>query len=136
MGGGYLTSRAGDAVVIAVLGTMLLSNVALAQQASMSLSEIDAFRQQLAACWSPPADATNAADLRVLLKIWLNPDGSLARPPEVIRDGVPPSVFQGAAESAALRSVSECAPFSMPVDKYAFWREIEIRFDPSQMFGR
>lgn len=136
MAGAYLRGRAGKATAIAAFGAMLMSNVALAQQASMTLSEIDAFRQQLAACWSPPADATNAADLHVSLRIWLNPDGSLARPPEVIRDGVPPSVFQGAAESAALRSVSECAPFSMPVDKYAFWREIEIRFDPSQMFGR
>lgn len=102
---------------------------------SLSISEIDALRAQISACWSPPVGATNAADLVVWMKIWLNPDGSLARPPEVTRGGFALSSYQRAAQDAALRAVRRCAPFRMPVAKYSSWREIEVRFDPSQMFG-
>lgn len=105
-------------------------------QTSLSISEVDALRQQISACWSPPVGATNAADLIVSLNIWLNPDGSLARAPEIARGGFALSSFQRAAQDAALRAVRRCAPYRMPVDKYASWREIEVRFDPSQMFGR
>lgn len=136
LGFGYVTWQMGWIEGVLVFGLMLMPGTALAQKTAMSTSEIDAFREQVSACWVPPAVATNAADLGVQLKIWLNPDGSLARPPEVIGDGVPPSVFQRAAEDAALQAMRRCAPFRMPEDKYAYWREVEIRFDPSPMFER
>lgn len=110
-------------------------NARAGAETRLTMSEIDALRAQISACWSPPVGATNAADLIVWMKIWLNPDGSLARPPEVTRSGFSLSSYQRAAQDAALRAVRRCAPFRMPVDKYSSWREIEVRFDPSQMFG-
>lgn len=104
-------------------------------QTSLSISELDALRQQISACWSPPVGATNAADLVVTLMIWLNPDGSLARAPQVKGGAFALSSYQRAAQDAALRAVRRCAPYRLPVNKYASWREIELRFDPSRMFG-
>jgi hypothetical protein len=104
-------------------------------QTSLTISELDAIRQQISQCWSPPVGATNAADLVVTMLIWLNPDGSLARPPQVKGGPLVPSSYQRAAQDAALRAVRRCAPYRLPVEKYSSWREIELTFDPSRMFG-
>ena len=105
-------------------------------QTSLTISELDFMRQQISACWSPPVGATNAADLRVTMMIWLNRDGSLSRAPQVKGSNFVLSPYQQAAQEAALRAVRRCAPYRLPVEKYASWREIELNFDPSQMFGR
>ena len=105
-------------------------------QTSLTISELDFMRQQISACWSPPVGATNAADLRVTMMIWLNQDGSLSRAPQIKGGNFVVSSFQQAAQEAALRAVRRCAPYRLPVEKYASWREIELNFDPSQMFGR
>lgn len=105
-------------------------------QTSLTISELDFMRQQISACWSPPVGATNAADLVVTMNIWLNRDGSLSRPPQVKGSNFVLSSYQQAAQEAALRAVRRCAPYRLPVEKYSSWREIELRFDPSQMLGR
>jgi len=44
------------------------------------------------------------------------------------------ALFQVAAESA-VRAVQRCAPFNfLPVAKYDAWKEVEINFDPRDMF--
>ena len=37
--------------------------------------------------------------------------------------------FRAVAESAR-RAVEECSPLNLPPDKYAVWREIDMRFYP------
>lgn len=103
----------------------------------LSLSEIDALRAQMQRCWSIQAGAANAEDLIVTVRIWLNPDGSLGRAPEVLeqaRLALGDQYFRVAAE-AALRAVRLCQPYKLPPEKYSSWREIEMRFDPRQMLG-
>jgi colicin import membrane protein len=39
-----------------------------------------------------------------------------------------------AAESA-LRAVRRCQPYTMPAAKYDIWRDVEVTFDPRDMFG-
>ena len=40
-----------------------------------------------------------------------------------------------AAESA-LRAIRSCAPYNfMPAAKYEAWKEVEVNFDPREMFG-
>jgi hypothetical protein len=42
-----------------------------------------------------------------------------------------------AAAEAARRAIYTCAPFKLPADRYAQWREINpFHFDPSQMAGQ
>ena len=46
--------------------------------------------------------------------------------------------FYRAAAESALRAVqnTRCSPLKLPVDKYERWKEMTLRFDPSQMVGR
>ena len=103
----------------------------------LTMSEKDAIRFQIQQCWSVPAGARDAEDLSVRIRLFLNPDGSLRGPPEIVErarmneDGQ--AFFRGAAESAR-RAVLRCSPLkNLPVAKYNSWREIELTFDPSEM---
>ena len=101
----------------------------------LTLSEIDAFRAQMQRCWSPPSGARDAEDLRILVRLSLTPTGAISAGPVVVnrvRLGDP--FFRAAAESV-LRAIRRCQPFTMPVEKYASWRNIELTFDPSRMLG-
>lgn len=89
-----------------------------------------ALRAQIYECWRLPAE--NSPRLIVTLQIELKPDGSLARDPKLIR----PASKAGAenklllAIEEALRAVHQCAPFSLPADRYTQWRLVNFDFDP------
>jgi colicin import membrane protein len=101
--------------------------------AALSQSEIDALRARIQQCWSPPVGLADARDLVVVIRIQFNRDGSLSRDPTLSNQGSH-SMFQIAAESA-LRAVRRCAPYSfMPVAKYDSWKDVEVTFDPRDMF--
>ena len=99
-------------------------------------SEVDALRAQIERCWHIPAGARDAENLVVEIRVFLNPDGSLRREPQIVDDGrmAADPFFRTAAESAA-RAVLKCEPFKMPIAKYPRWREIELKFDPREMLG-
>lgn len=103
----------------------------------LTMSELDAFKVQMAKCWTVPAGAAGAEKLVVKLKVYLNPDGSLAQPPELMDRTklITGGATYRAAADAALRAVRLCQPFKMPADKYNSWREIDLTFDPRQMLG-
>ena len=102
----------------------------------LTLSEVDALKTQIERCWIVQAGARYAEDLVVTIRVFLNPDGSLRREPQIVDDkrlaGDP--FFRAAAESA-IRAVLKCEPFKMPFTKYHRWREIELTFDPREMLG-
>jgi colicin import membrane protein len=101
--------------------------------ASLTQSEIDALRARIQQCWNPPAGLADARDLIVVVRIRFNQDGSLSADPVLTNSGSHPT-FQIAAESA-LRAVRRCAPYSfMPVAKYEVWKDVEVTFDPRDMF--
>ena len=88
-----------------------------------------ALRAQIYECWRRPADASPS--LIVNLQIELKPDGNLAKVPKLIR----PSSKAGAdgkllvAIEDAMRAVQQCAPFSLPADRYTQWRVVNFDFD-------
>jgi len=103
------------------------------RSATLSQSEIDALRARIQQCWNPPAGLADARDLIVVVRIRFNQDGSLSADPTLSNSGSHPT-FQVAAESA-LRAVRRCAPYSfMPVAKYDVWKDVEVTFDPRDMF--
>ncbi|MBX3488990.1 hypothetical protein [Parvibaculum sp.] len=103
----------------------------------LTLSEMDAFKVQMRRCWSVPAGAPNAEQLVVRIKVYLNQDGSLARPPELMDRTklITGGAYYQAAADSAMRAIRLCQPFTMPADKFASWREIDLRFDPREMLG-
>jgi TolA protein len=99
----------------------------------LSMSEIDALRARIQQCWNPPAGAADAKDLVVQIRIQFKQDGSLAAQPAVMNRGSG-TYFQVAAESA-LRAVVRCAPYTfLPIAKYDAWKDVEVTFDPRDMF--
>jgi colicin import membrane protein len=100
--------------------------------ARLSQSEIDALRAQIQACWNPPVGAENAQDLIVRLRIQFRPDGTLSAEPELMNRGTSP-YFRVATESA-MRAVRRCQPYTMPATKYDVWKDVEVTFDPRDMF--
>ena len=99
----------------------------------MSLSELDALREQIRPCWNPPVGVQGAADLAVQLRLALNLEGTLTRPPEILTRGSGPAFL--AAADAARRAVLRCQPYDLPATKYDTWRDIKVNFDPREMLG-
>jgi hypothetical protein len=104
---------------------------------SMTVSELDLIHQQIERYWSPPAGARDAGDLVVLIRIQLNPDGSLRAQPELVdRSRLGEDFWRAAAESA-LRAVRRSEPLrNLPPGKYEQWRDIDFTFNPKDMMGR
>lgn len=101
----------------------------------MTISELDALRQQIAPCWNVPSGAKNAEDLTVEVRVSMGRDGrvqntSILNQSRYNRD----SHFRAAADAAerALRN-PRCQPLKLPADKYNEWKTIVINFDPREM---
>lgn len=100
---------------------------------TLSANEIDALRAKIQACWNPPAGVADAKELIVTVRIMLKQDGSLAAEPAILNRSSNP-LFQIAAESA-LRAIRRCAPYDkLPIAKYDVWKDVEVNFDPRDMF--
>jgi len=105
-----------------------------APPAQLSQSEIDALRRRLSECWSPPVGAANAPNLKVVLRVLFKRDGSVASPPSLVAGS--PSPYGPAMAESAKRAILSCQPFTMlRAENYEKWKDIEITFDPREMFG-
>ena len=102
----------------------------------LTMSEIDAIRYQIEQCWSVPAGARDAEDMIVRIRVFLNPDGTLSKPPEIVDEAHGSDSFYRTAAESARRAVLQCAPLkNLPANKYKLWRELTLTFNPRQMLG-
>ena len=102
--------------------------------AQLSQSEIDALRRRLSECWNPPAGATDGGNIKVVLRVLFKPDATVASPPQLVMATASP--FGPAMAESAKRAVLMCQPFTMlRADHYQLWKDIEMTFDPREMFG-
>ena len=116
----------------AVINTSASLGTATGNAPTLSQNEIDALRAQIQACWNPPAGAAEAKDLIVKVRIMLNQDGSLSGEPLLVNRG-DSEFFQVAAESA-MRAIRRCQPYRLPAAKYDVWKDVEVTFDPRDMY--
>ena len=111
-----------------------------ARSRPMTLSEIEAvrrqIRRQIQPCWNFPVGTRDAGSLRVLIRIWLNRDGSVRGEPKVLDQArfAGDLRFRAAAE-AGLRAVKNprCSPLRLPPEKFDQWKVLTIDFDPSKL---
>ncbi|MEO8668883.1 MAG: cell envelope integrity protein TolA [Bauldia sp.] len=96
--------------------------------AKMTADEMSALRARMEGCWSMPSGATSHTELRTVVRIALNEDGSLSGMPEIVES--PSGTYAVVAPESVVRAVRRCAPYNLPVEKYGDWREIEMTFDP------
>jgi colicin import membrane protein len=105
-----------------------------AQAAQLSQSEIDAFRKRLGECWNPPAGALNGGQIKVVMRVLFKPDATVSSPPQLVAASASP--FGPAMAESAKRAILTCQPFTMlRADHYQQWKDIEVTFDPREMFG-
>jgi len=109
-------------------------------QDAMTADLQTALSSQIMQCWSPPVGAPNANDLVVDFDLFLNQDGSVARPPQLTGNSASEAAhnpFTRAAAEAARRAIYTCAPYKLPANRYNIWQEINpFHFDPRQMMGQ
>jgi TonB family protein len=96
----------------------------------LTQSEMDALRNQIQACWNPPA-ALDAADMKVSVRFKLDPSGMVEGRPSVTQ-----SSGNTAADESARRAILICGQqgYKLPAEKYDAWRDVVVNFDPSEMF--
>ncbi len=100
----------------------------------LSQSEIDALRRRLGECWNPPAGAADGGQLKVVMRVLFKPDATVATPPQLVAATASP--FGPAMAESAKRAILTCQPFTMlRPEHYQQWKDIEITFDPREMFG-
>ncbi len=110
------------------------SDVPVGEQVTMT--ELDALRYQLSQCWNLPAGAQGAEDLRIEVRIKVNPDRTVQNA-EIVDQGryARDSFFRAGADSARRAVLSpQCSPLKLPEDKYDQWKTTVIVFDPKEMF--
>ncbi|MFO1185294.1 MAG: hypothetical protein U1E56_10960 [Bauldia sp.] len=106
------------------------------KEATSALTETEAdaivgyLKSRLNKCWSPPPGAVEQGQI-VDAEIFLNIDGTLARPPTLQPRSNGP--FAGAAADSARRAIEACVPYRLPATLYEHWRDIEFAFDPSKL---
>lgn len=100
---------------------------------TLSQSELDALRARLAQLWNPPIGIQRPEEMIVTVRVRFKSDGTLAGPPEVMSSGRG-ATYESARESA-IRALYRGQPFDMlRPQTYDSWKDIEINFDPREMF--
>lgn len=102
----------------------------------LTATQIDLIRQTIRKCWHFPAGLKNAEDLVVDIRMELDPEGNVTKA-EIIDNGRMnfDSDYRTAAENAHRAVLDpECNPLPLPKDKYDEWKELELSFNPKDMF--
>ena len=105
------------------------------QAAHLSQSELDALRAKLISLWNPPAAVNAHPDQYVVtIRIRLARNHRLVGQPVVLTSGHGP-LFEATRDSA-VRAVFQAQPYGMlSLTTYDQWKEIDINFDPREVFG-
>ncbi len=106
---------------------------AMGNAAQLSQSELDALRARLMALWNPPVGIQDPQDYVIRIRIQLDRTGRLVSPPRVLSTGH--GQLYDTARDSAVRAVFRGQPFDMlKPDHYDVWKDIEVTFDPRDMF--
>lgn len=87
---------------------------------------------QIYPCWDDVRDQPGWQDLNVRLRVDLDERGNLSGEVELIeptREPLGRSPMRVAVERAR-RAVQKCAPYSLPREEYAVWKEINVNLGP------
>ena len=105
----------------------------------LSLSLIDAVREQIERNWLIPVSARDST-MVIHIRIDLNPDGTLQGTPEILDTlamNMPGNAAFRATAQSAVRAIYESQPFKMlPADRYQEWQTIDISFSPKDMVNQ
>jgi outer membrane biosynthesis protein TonB len=113
-------------------GTAGLGAPSASPNAQLSQTEIDALRERIRDCWSPPPGIDANTNIYISLRVLFKPDGSLAQMPTVVAGSASP-MGPALAESGK-RALLMCQPFTMlKPEHYAQWKDITVDFNPRDL---
>lgn len=102
---------------------------------NLSISAKDAMRRKVISCWNIDPGTRDAEDMLIVIRLWLNPDGSVQNV-KIEDDGSwgGNAVYRAASESAQ-RAVLRCAPYYDVLGKepYEDWSFMTLRFSPKDL---
>jgi hypothetical protein len=96
-------------------------------KSNLTREEIAEFKAQVSKCWVVPAGVPSTPGFDVLIRIALNPDGTLGAKPELIR--APASLAGPPLVESAKRALQQCQPYdTLPAGKYLDWKILDLTF--------
>jgi hypothetical protein len=103
-------------------------------KAKLEVDDIAKFKAHLRSCWTLPSGVSPTQKLKLIVRVALRKDGSLASDPALIE--APASALGPPLFMSAISALKNCAPYTMlPVAKYNEWRVLDLNFSPDQMAG-
>jgi len=92
------------------------------------------FREHLKTCLTRPGSVAPTDKIRVVLRVVLKPDGTLAATPTLIEASA--SAKGPALMTSAINGLRACQPYAMlPADKYNEWKVLDLSFTPQDFAG-
>ena len=102
--------------------------------ARISTSDTTIFRQHLKTCLTRPGTVAPTDKVRVVLRVALKPDGTLAATPTLIEASA--SAKGPLLMKSAIDGLRACQPYAMlPADKYQEWKVLDLSFTPQDFAG-
>jgi hypothetical protein len=102
--------------------------------ANLSADERASFKSHLQRCWKLQGAASLAQNTRVVLRVYLRRDATLASDPVLIEARSPRDAK--VLMDSAMRAIKDCQPFAfLPADKYGEWKILDLSFTPRDMPG-
>lgn len=102
----------------------------------LSLSETDAIRQQFYECWTPPIGARDLENMFAVVNVIIEKDGTVKNVQLEPNSRFAGDGFYQVFAESAVRAVHKCSPLKVlpPAEKFANWHEMELTFNPKDMF--
>jgi outer membrane biosynthesis protein TonB len=102
---------------------------------TLTMSEIDALRQQLSRCWSIQAGARYAEELVVEVRVLVSKERKVMSATIVDQWRYSQDSYFRAAADSAIRAINspQCETLNLNPDKYDLWKDMVVTFDPREM---
>lgn len=109
------------------------------QARATSQTALGQIRDKLIRLWNPNCGLETAANVHILVRMTLNPDGSLIGRPQLVDYKDVDAITDGTLKASAIRAlsaVSRGSPYdNLPKDDYNFWKTIVLNFDAKAACG-
>jgi hypothetical protein len=103
-------------------------------KANISADDITTFREHLKTCLTRPESIAPTDKIRVVLRVFLKPDGMLAATPTLIEASA--STKGPALMESVIHGLQACQPYAMlPANKYPEWKVLDLSFTPLDFAG-
>ena len=104
------------------------------EKADIEPLAIEAFRRHLRSCSTLPAAVARTDKVRIVLRAFFVPDGSLRTTPTLIEASA--SIKGPLLMQAAIQALQACQPYTMlPADRYQEWKVLDLVFTPQDFAG-